>query len=237
MQDTLTALDHPVVSNLPAMVAESLISSRLPSVKPADRAEDVLSWMEDLQVGHLPVVENRELLGLVSEAALRDADDRQLSEAGWMGADGAFVYGRQHAYDVISLMRYTGNGVIPVLDNESQYLGAIGREEVLRYVSDMLAVGEPGGVIVLEMPRANYHLREIASIIESNGARILSLYVSSVPDSERVYVTIKLSQSELTAIMLGFERYGYTVAYTFYDARQLDDSRDRYDALVRYLNV
>lgn len=233
-----TLVDHEP-QLLSYTVAESLISSRLPAAKPTDVGEDVLGWMEELQTPQLAVVDNHALLGLISQTQLRQAaqPDDLIEDIGYAPADGLFVHARQHAYDVVALMRYSGNGIVPVVDAETQYVGSIGREEVMRYVGEMLAVGEPGGIIVLEVERANYHLREIASIVESNGSRVLSLYVSNVPDTSRVNVTLKLSQSELTPMLLGFERYGYTVAYTFFDAKQLDDARDRYEALIRYLNI
>ena len=223
----------------PPMTAGALVSSRLPAASPTDVVEDVLGWMDELRSPQLAVVNQHELLGLVDAHELRRADrlDDLLEEVGWAPAHGSFVLQTQHAYDVVALMAHSQRALVPVLSPEQQYVGSIGRDEVMRYVAAMLAVTEPGGVILLEMERTNYHLREISSIVESNGARVLSLYVSNVPESARIHVTLKLSQSELTPLLLGFERYGYTVAYAFFDAQQLDDPRERFEALIRYLSI
>lgn len=220
------------------MLAETLLSDTLPGVRLTDPAASVLVWMREHQASDLPVVQDRELLGLVSATELeRQPPAATLADADLLLAEGSYVFGTQHAYDALSIMAATGRSIVPVLDHERHYQGVIDRPQMLRFMGDMSAATEPGAVIVLEMARINYSLREIASIIESNNVRVLSLQLSPVPDSTNLYVTIKISASELSQIMLSFERYGYTVAYTFFDTKQMDDTADRYEGLMRYLNV
>ena len=73
--------------------------------------------------------------------------------------------------------------------------------------------------------------------MESNDAKILSLYISSLPESLAYQVTLKLNISELTRTLGTFERFGYKVMMSFFDKAQLDDTTDRYNLLMRYLNT
>lgn len=221
------------------MNAQSLIAEYVPAARLADTAQRVLAWMDDNHLAHIPVVENGELMGLVSQHDLLDLDDANLplTQAKLMLADGSFVLANQHAYDALSLMQATSLTVIPVLSLEHAYQGVITGQELLKYLASNTASTEPGGIIELEVPHNDYHLRELASIVESNGANILSAHTRPGSQERSLRVTLKLNRSELTPILLAFERYGYTVADTFFDKVQLDDSRNRYEALLRYLEV
>jgi CBS domain-containing protein len=223
------------------MLAQTLINPALPAAKPTDSLAKVLGLMQEHQTHQLSVVGDAELMGLINSddiradfVAAKPLSELRLSRP----AAGSFVFPTQHAYDVLALMAFTGNHVVPVLEVEGhKYMGSIGRTDMMKYMGDMLALKDPGGIVVVEVARNNYQLREIASIVESNDARVLSLYLSPVPDSTNLYVTIKVNVSELSQIVLGFERYGYKIAYTFFDRKQMDDTRDRYEALLKFINI
>lgn len=195
--------------------------------------------MEESFIRHLPVVEERELKGILSSEAILAAPDTQVSvgQLSLIRPDGHFVFAEQHLYDAIRMMVYTGHAVVPVLDSDGFYLGAIDREEALKAVANFTGLNEPGGILVLAINPGEYHLREIASVVESNDAQILSLYVAPSGNELEQYVVLKLNISELSAVQAGFERYGYRIAYAFYDQKQLDDSRDRYALLMNYLQI
>jgi acetoin utilization protein AcuB len=221
------------------MIAERYTAPNLPTVRLSDPADRVLKWMEELYLPHLPVVEDRQLHGILAADAILNADDPevQVRELQLIRADGHFIFTEQHLYDAIAIMAFTGHSIVPVLDAEGLYTGAIGREEVVQAIADMSGVKEPGGIIVLDVAPANYHLREIASIVESADARVLSLYTAPLTETGQLLITLKLNISELSAVQASFERYGYKVAFAFFDQKQLDDTRDRYDALMNYLSI
>jgi hypothetical protein len=50
-------------------------------------------------------------------------------------------------------------------------------------------------------------------------------------------VTLKLNTHELSAIIAAFERYEYSVKGVYNDDTYHEDVKDRYDALMRYLDV
>jgi hypothetical protein len=95
----------------------------------------------------------------------------------------------------------------------------------------------PGGIIVLEMSQNDYNLTEIAQIVESNDAKILSLFLASHSDSTRLNVVIKLNKTEIGGVLQTFDRYGYYVKFSFNDEEDRDDLRENYDSLMNYLNI
>ena len=49
------------------MIASDLITNHVPPVKSNETIEKALFWMDEFRVNHLPVLEGKELVGVVSE--------------------------------------------------------------------------------------------------------------------------------------------------------------------------
>ncbi len=222
------------------MVAEIFADNSLPIASFQDSIAAIYEHMYRNRMEHIPLVDNARLRGILAFDQVEQAfienchayDKTLLPEQ-----DMRFVYTTQHVYDAIALMTRENISLAPVLDLENNFKGCITREAAFQYISDLTAIHEPGGVIVLEVEPFNYSLREIASIIESHDARILSCYISRVPNSIHFYITLKINVSELSSIVLSFERFAYTIASTYTDPEQVSDTRSRYDALMKFLEI
>jgi hypothetical protein len=101
----------------------------------------------------------------------------------------------------------------------------------------MASVTNPGAIIELEIAQHNYSLSEIARIVESNDAHILSSYINSSSDSSKIEVTIKIDKEDVSGILQTFQRFNY-VAHSFYqDKQDNDDTMNRFDSFMKYLNI
>ena len=93
-------------------------------------------------------------------------------------------------------------------------------------------------LIILEIPTQDYTLTEIARIVESNNARIIFLSVISISGGENLLVSLKLDVSDLTAVLMSFERFSYNVVYYFMKEGEITDKfQDRLDELMYYLEM
>ena len=90
---------------------------------------------------------------------------------------------------------------------------------------------------MLELNLHDYSLSEISRIVESNDAKILSLYISSHMDSTKLEVTIKINRTDLSAIIQTFNRYNYTIKASFHQSEYVDDLKDRFDSFMSFLNI
>jgi hypothetical protein len=137
--------------------------------------------------------------------------------------------------EIISRLKLT---VIPVLEDEKTYLGLITLNDLMQYIELIFSVREPGGIIVLELNSVDYSLSEISQIVESNDAKILSLYVKSTFDSRKIELTIKINRNNLTSIIQTFLRYDYTIKTTYVREDDMKDMfEDRYNSFMRFLNI
>jgi acetoin utilization protein AcuB len=221
------------------MLAKDLISDVVPSLKTSDNGVKALYWMDIFRISHLPIVNNTEFLGLISD---KDIYDMNMAEEPIgnhsLSLFSPYVSKDQHVYEVYELASRLDLSVIPVLDNNNIYLGAITLSELVKRFSELSALNQPGGILVLELGQRDYSLSEISQIVESNDVKILSVYVSSHTDSTKIEVTLKLNSSELTSVIQTFERYNYIIKATFLNEGDMEDFySNRYESFIKYLSI
>jgi acetoin utilization protein AcuB len=127
--------------------------------------------------------------------------------------------------------------LIPVLNNENQYIGNITLKTIAAFFAQSAAVTDPGGIIVLELDQNNYSLAQIARIVEDNDTKILSLYIRTDKDSTGLELTIKVNREDIRGILQSFARFNYSVKTTFQQSEFSEDMRSRFDMLMNYINM
>lgn len=220
------------------MLAKQLISDKIPPLKTSDTGAKALQWMEEFKLSELPIVNNQAFLGLVSEDDILAMDHPEEALGNHsLSLEKPYVHGNDHIYDIISKISDMNLSILPVLDENDHYIGVVCGSEILKRVSKAAAFTEPGGILQLEMDVNDYSLSEIANIVESNGAKILSSYLTTHPDSIKMDVTIKINRSDLSRIIQTFERYNYTIVASFHKSEVEEDLNKRFDSFLHYLNM
>lgn len=220
------------------MTAKDLISNDVPPLKVNDDGKKALEWMDDFKVSHLPVIDKTNYVGLVSDNDILDMNS-PADKVGKLKRTliKPFVFEFQHAYDVLKLYAALKISVIPVLDAKEHYCGVITPTQLLNYFSTLTAAQEPGSLIILELSQRDYSMSQIAQIAESNGARIISLFITPREDSTELDITIKINLQNASPVLQTFERFGYHVKASFSQTNNNNNLQDRYDALMHYLNI
>jgi hypothetical protein len=148
------------------------------------------------------------------------------------------IYSYQHVLEVLRNLSQYQLEILPVLDADNNFLGALQLRDVAYHISQWAIVQEPGAIIVLKVNWKHYSLNEISAVVESNEFRILGSYLNNAPEDENVLVTLKINQVSVPSIVRGFERFGYNVLHVFQgEARQEGKEKQHYDALMRYLEI
>ena len=89
-----------------------------------------------------------------------------------------------------------------------------------------------GLYLEFELNIHDYSLSEIGRLVESNDAKILHSDVESIPDSDKIKVTIKLNKSDLSRIIQTFNRFGYTITASFHKDVYEEDLKKRYEIIA-----
>ena len=79
-------------------------------------------------------------------------------------------------------------------------------------------------------------MAEIAKMVESDDAKVLSSFITSHVDSNKLEVTIKINKTDISRILHTFERFSYVVTASYNESEYHKDLKDRYDEFIRFLN-
>lgn len=220
------------------MTAKDLITDEIPPLTHTDTGETALRWMEEFKVTHLPVLKNGNFVGLVSESDILDKMDLDKSlDLLFDHLPRPYVLENAHIYEVLFRVSEQKISVVPVLEQDETYLGCTSIYKLVNMIANTGSIKEAGGIIILEVNRIDYSLAQIAQIVESNNAKILSSYITSSPDSTKLDVTLKINEIELDRIIRTFERYDYVIHASYQKSNFDDDLQTRYDSLLNYLNM
>jgi CBS domain-containing protein len=221
------------------MVAKEMISDVIPALKTSDTGITALNWMDIFKVSHLPIVNDEEFLGLISENDIYDLNmpeeplgNHQLSLLR------PYVTEEQHVFEVMEVLSRLKLSLVPVLDSSKNYLGVITLMELLHYFAEISAMRHKGGIIVLEMNSNDFSMSQISQIVEGNDAKILAAFITTHPNSTQMELTLKLNVTDLTSIKQTFNRYDYNIVGAF--MKQDDEAdlmNDRLNFLFRFLDI
>lgn len=220
------------------MIAKEIATYDILPLSISDSISFSLNAMEENRVSHLPVVHERELIGLVSEFDLINHPDLNDTVGNVkFSLPNAFISEFQHVFDVMKMMTELKLTLLPVVEQKNLYSGVITLPNLLRYLTMNASILNPGGIIVLEVAENNYSMAEIGQIVESNDLKIIGAIFSTRPDSTVVDITLKINSIDINPVIQTFERYNYTIKATFAEKDDLDELKERYDALMNFLSI
>lgn len=220
------------------MLAKNLISQTVPPLRKSDTGEKALKWLHEFSVPQLPVVHEGKLVNLISIDDIIDAGDEKLPLSTYKNSfEHPFVIEHTHILEVVRLCTKLNIGAIPVLDEDENYMGIITAQDLLRGLNIFSSLQQEGSIVELEMQLRNYSLHEISRIVESNELQILSCFTNIRTDTALAEVTLKLNSANLAALIAAFERHNIQVRAVHEEIEYTEDLKERYDSLMRYLNV
>jgi len=221
------------------MIAKDLISEIVPSLKTSDTGTQALQWMEIARVSHLPIVNEKELLGLISDNDIYDLNSPEEPIGNHpLSISTPYVFAEQHIFEVAEKVARYKLTLIPVLNEKKEFMGVITLYDLLVGLAKVTNIEQTGAILVLEMNIRDYSLVELAQIVESEDAKIISLYISSSEETTKIDVTIKINKDDVSRIIASLNRHNYIIKNTFMDNSDLNQFyQDRLDSFLRYLNI
>lgn len=221
------------------MQAYDFINNLIPPLKFSDRVKMALSWMEEIRTNVLPVVDKGAFKGFITDDMIYEINNSDLTIAEIeLIASSCVVQMDKHIYEVLRISSENQTTMVAVLDKELKYLGVVTVEDAITAFTDTISIQSPGGVLILSMFMTDYSLYDIARIVESENAKILSSLISNDPlDDSKVKVTLKVDQVELRHIKATLERFGYKVIDHYQEEGGINTDQDRLGNLLRFLDI
>lgn len=221
------------------MQAYEFINNMIPPLKITDKVKMGLSWMEEIRTNVLPVVEEGQFKGLITDEMIYDLNNPELAIGEVeIDTEGCQVYMEQHIYDVLKISAEFHSTMVAVVNKDNVYQGVVTIEDAITAFADTISIQTDGGVLILSMQMTEYSLFEIARIIESENAKILSSFITSDPlDDQKIKVTLKIDKTELRHIKATLERFGYKVVDHYQEEVGVSRDQDRLGNLMRFLDI
>ncbi len=193
--------------------------------------------MDETNLTQLPLVDKGKYVALIRENDLFDWEQPEavLSAADFLDYKPA-VFAQGHPFEAMRIAHRQHLSILPVIDEHNTYIGAITQDELLRYITENSGVDNPGGIIVIEMLPRDYSLSQIARVCENEEVSIISLQLHNAADG-KIEITLKTNRSNLSPLASSFERHSITVKEVYGTLQNVDDTKDRYELLMNYLNM
>jgi predicted transcriptional regulator len=215
-----------------------MISLTIPALHPTDTVARAQDLMTDFHIAHLPVVAEDKLVGLVSEDSLLNAPDDNIPVSQLQHSFSKIaVHAGTHFIEAIHFVNEFNLTAIPVIEGDSDYIGAITATDLLKQVGKMMGAGDPGAVIVLEMEKISFSFSEVSKLVETNDAQITQLNTYFDAQTSIFYITLKINKLEISDIIATFQRYEYKIKYYFGEELYENELRTNYDHLMNYLSI
>lgn len=219
------------------MLANQLITHHYPTVEPDNKISLALRLADDFDILHIAVVDHNKFLGIISKDDLLDADDNAPVKAVMGGMLQKAVKSSEHFLTALKLASQNNLSMVPVVNNEQEWVGAIPSSELLKASAQFTGAEEPGAVIILEMERKSYSFGEISRLVETNDAYITQFNTFFENETSLLIVTIKINKLEVSDILSTFQRYEYSVRYFMGEEQYENELRYNYDHLMSYLRI
>lgn len=198
--------------------------------------EEAKLLFDETSFSHFPVLQNNQLIGLISEESIKDLEENE-KEIGYF----QYLFSHFHIQknsnllDVLGVFASNNTNLIPVTNN-NDYVGYYEINDILQLINDTPFLKSEGVVILLEKETGGYSFSEICQIAESNNAKIVGLFVSE-SSTTTVKITVKINSNEINEILQSFRRYNYTILSSHKEDFFIEDLKERSNYLQKYLNI
>lgn len=222
------------------MLVKDFITKEIPVLKSFDTGDYALTLMDDYKLKHLPVVSDDSFYykGIISEKELLSYSDLSVNIGNIYLAESPSVRLETHLLEVLALITRNKLSLLPVISDRDIYEGVVTREHFVDVCADFCQADAPGSTIILEVSPTDYSVTDIARIIESNNAHILSLQTHPEDTNGQLLITLKIDAEDASAVIRSFERFNYTVVWHFMENGMVDDIfQQRMNELIHYMNI
>lgn len=217
-------------------IAEHIINHLQP-LQLKDSIEVAQHSFQQNPVTHLPVVENNLLMGCFSEEDIQilDFSTEEIGNQAHL-LHSFFADEKATVLELLKIFADNDANIIPVLDQEKQYIGYYDLRDVLDVFSTTPFMIEESETLIVEKNENDYSMTEANQIVEANGGKVLGSYISE-KSQEVVQVTLKIVAKDINEIMHTFRRYDYKIISMHENDIYLEDLKNRSEYLQKYLEM
>jgi len=175
---------------------------------------DAINLMKEHSIRHLPVVEERELIGWVTESDIRGAYLASLIEQVSIGdimiKDPITIAPEANLEEAAELLYRHGIGGLPVVD-KSKLVGVITVADIMAAFIEVMGILQESSRIDVILGGKLHAFENVSKIIRDHGSEIISVGMSAHQDRTKRIYFLRLTKCDVGPLAKEIEKAGYTV--------------------------
>ena len=213
------------------------ILEEIKPLHPKDAVKSAQKLFKNYPITHFPVIENNKLLGSFAEDDIQTIENKEDEIDTYAHLLHSF-YADEKATVIELLKIFADNdtNIIPVLNQFKDYIGYFDLRDVLDVFSTSPFMLEESETLIIEKQKNDYSMSQIVQIIESNGGKLLGIYISE-KQLDMIQVTLKVISNEINEIMQTLRRYDYKIISIHENDLYLEDLKNRSGYLQKYIEM
>lgn len=212
------------------------ITNDYSAINSSETIAAVQDFLSDATFSHFPVLDSGIYMGCLTLVDIDLFDSDKLVNDYRYTLEGFFVRDSMIWLDVLEIFAKNHTNLVPVLDENNQYLGYYEIEDIIKFFHETPFLKEPGGIIVVRKAILDYSMSQITQIVESNNGKLLGLFISEA-NADSIQVTIKISLGAMNEIIQTFRRYNFEIISEHPEDLYINSLKERSDYLDKYLNM
>jgi Mg/Co/Ni transporter MgtE len=217
-------------------IISDYINNDYKALNSSDTIENVQLFFEEIQFSHFPVVEENVYIGSIAAEDVETYDSDKTIANYRYALEGFYARTNMIWLDVLEVFARHQANLIPVLDENNQYVGYYEISDIIKFFNETPFLKEQGGIIVVEKTLSDYSMGQIVQIVESNNGKLLGTFISE-STADKIQVTIKIAVGSLNEIIQTFRRYEYEIISEHQEDRYMSNLKERSEYLDKYLNI
>ena len=202
-----------------------------------DSVKKAQKVFKNYPITHFPVIENEKLLGSFAEDDIQTIENKESELVAYSHLMNSFFADEKATVlELLKIFADNDTNIIPVLNVDKNYIGYYDLGDVLDVFSTSPFMIEESETLIVEKLENDYSMSEITQIVESNGAKLLGIYISE-KQNNFVQVTLKIVSDEMNEMIQTFRRYDYKIVSAHENDIYLEDLKNRSEYLKKYLEM
>ncbi|WP_396602241.1 acetoin utilization protein acuB [Algibacter sp. R77976] len=219
------------------MKLSELIINDIKPLSNVSKVSDLQQLFNQLTFSHIPVKNDTgAYLGCFSEADAHCFDSGNPVSEYLYALEDFYVRNTTLWLDVLEAFAVNSANIMPVLNEQNEYLGYYELNDVISLFSESPFFSEAGGILVVEKGINDYSFSEISQIVESNDGKLLGAFISKM-NTDLAQITLKIGNTGLNDVIQTFRRYSYNIVSGHEEDGYIESLKERSDYLKKYLNM
>lgn len=195
------------------------------------KVSDVKKAFSDLPFTHFPIVDDGKLIGMLSPSDLIHFPKNELN----LNQIAHFfqhykVQSDTNCIDLLALFAKNNTDILPVIDDQNYYLGYFELEDIIAIFHKTPFLMSDAKTLMIQKDTKNFSFSEITQIVETNGIKILGMYVSELKENT-TQITLRLETNPESywenELIQSFRRYNYEILTQHENDLLMDQLKER----------